>query len=161
MTDDGLTLPSRVRVVVLVSRFFPPTSRALDYARAVQGASVEALTVQVDPEETRRLIAAWSEERIDIPLTAIECSGDLVEPVVERLADLRRDHPRDLLAVFIPQYVVGHWWEHLLHHRGAQRLRRRLRHLDGVTVTTVPWQLSSARPKATQTLGVPAEAMGA
>jgi hypothetical protein len=28
--------------------------------------------------------------------------------------------------VYIPEYVVGHWWEHLLHNQSAFRLKGRL-----------------------------------
>jgi hypothetical protein len=46
--------------------------------------------------------------------------------------------------VFIPEYVVGHWWEHLLHNQSAFRLKARLLFRGGVMVTSVPWQLGSA-----------------
>ena len=56
----------------------------------------------------------------------------------------RKDHPRDIVTVFIPEYVVGHWWEHLLHNQSALRLKGRLLFTPGVMVTSVPWQLSSS-----------------
>ena len=46
--------------------------------------------------------------------------------------------------MFIPEYVVGHWWEHLLHNQSALRLKARLLFRSGVMVTSVPWQLRSA-----------------
>ena len=49
-----------------------------------------------------------------------------------------------MVAVFIPEYVVGHWWEHLLHNQSALRLKTRLLFRPGVMVTNVPWQLGSA-----------------
>ena len=52
--------------------------------------------------------------------------------------------PRDVVAVFIPEYVVGHWWEQLLHNQSALRLKARLLFQPGVMVTNVPWQLGSA-----------------
>jgi hypothetical protein len=45
--------------------------------------------------------------------------------------------------VFVPEYVVGHWWEELLHNQSALRLKLRLRLLGNVMVTSVPYQLSS------------------
>ncbi|MEV0437245.1 hypothetical protein, partial [Nocardia sp. NPDC050413] len=33
--------------------------------------------------------------------------------------------PRDVVTVFIPEYVVGHWWEQVLHNQSALRLARR------------------------------------
>jgi hypothetical protein len=46
--------------------------------------------------------------------------------------------------VLIPEYVVGHWWEHLLHNQSALRLKGRLLFTPGVMVTSVPWQLASS-----------------
>lgn len=46
--------------------------------------------------------------------------------------------------VFVPQYVVGHWWENALHNQSALRLRARLQFQPGVMITTVPWQLESS-----------------
>ena len=46
--------------------------------------------------------------------------------------------------MFVPEYVVGHWWEHLLHNQSALRLKARLLFRSGVMVTSVPWQLRSA-----------------
>ena len=52
--------------------------------------------------------------------------------------------PQAGIAVFIPEYVVGHWWEALLHNQSALRLKARLLFQPGVMVINVPWQLGSA-----------------
>jgi amino acid transporter len=72
-------------------------------------------------------------------------------PVLEYVAALRRDHPRDLVVVYLPEYVVGHWWEHLLHNQSALRLKARLLFQRGVMVTNVPWQLASSRAHEQET----------
>jgi hypothetical protein len=46
--------------------------------------------------------------------------------------------------VFIPEYVVGHWWEQLLHNQSALRLKGRLLFIPGVMVVSVPYQLASS-----------------
>jgi hypothetical protein len=46
--------------------------------------------------------------------------------------------------VFIPEYVVGRWWEQLLHNQSALRLKGRLLFVPGVMVTSVPYQLESS-----------------
>jgi hypothetical protein len=60
------------------------------------------------------------------------------------IKDLRNERPKDVVSVFIPEYVVGHWWEHLLHNQQALRLKGRLLFQQGVMVTSVPWQLDSS-----------------
>ena len=57
---------------------------------------------------------------------------------------IRRESPRDVVSVFVPEYVVGHWWEHLLHNQSALRLKARMLFQPGVMLTSVPWQLGSA-----------------
>jgi hypothetical protein len=68
----------------------------------------------------------------------------MVRPVVDYIHRIRRESPRDVVTVFIPEYVVGRWWEHLLHNQSALRLKARLLFEPGVMVTSVPWQLRSA-----------------
>jgi hypothetical protein len=46
--------------------------------------------------------------------------------------------------VFIPEYIVGHWWEHLLHNQSALRLKARLLFTPGVMVANVPYHLTSS-----------------
>jgi hypothetical protein len=52
------------------------------------------------------------------------------------------------VTVFIPEYVVGRWWEHLLHNPSALRLKARLLFTPGVMVVSVPWQLQSSAEAA-------------
>src|SRR5262249_7379928 len=56
----------------------------------------------------------------------------------------RRESPRDVVTVYIPEYVLGHWWEQILHNQSALRLKARLLLLPGVVVASVPYQLRSA-----------------
>ena len=69
---------------------------------------------------------------------------EITRPILDYVRELRRDHPQDLVTVFIPEYVVGHWWEQLLHNQSALRLKSRLLFTPGVMVTSVPWQLKSS-----------------
>ncbi|MHC1403564.1 DNA-binding protein, partial [Mycobacterium avium subsp. paratuberculosis] len=59
------------------------------------------------------------------------------------------ESPRTVVTVFIPEYVVGHWWEQVLHNQSALRLKGRLLFTPGVMVTSVPWQLSSSERRKT------------
>jgi hypothetical protein len=64
--------------------------------------------------------------------------------VLEYVRDIRRKSPRDVVTVFIPEYVGGHWWEQLLHNQSALRLKSRLLFQPGVMVTSVAYQLRSS-----------------
>ena len=142
----GLLLPARNHVVVLVSKVHKPTLRALAYARATRPDTLTALTVNVDDTETRALLAEWVKHDLPVKLTVLESPfREVTTPVVEYVRQLRRNRPGDVVTVFVPEYVVGHWWEHLLHNQSALRLKTRLRFQPGVMVTSVPWQLASSQ----------------
>ena len=141
----GVNLPSRVHAVVLVSRLHAPTLQALAYARATRPSSLVALTAQTSPEETRALRREWADRDIPVDLVVLDSPyRDVTGPILDYIAHIRRASPRDVVAVFIPEYVVGHWWEHLLHNQSALRLKARLLFRPGVMVISVPWQLRSA-----------------
>ncbi len=138
-------LPSRVHAIVLVAKIHKPTLRALAYARATRPSILEALTVDVDPDETRALQAEWDRRDIPVPLKALDSPfREITRPVVDYVKSIRSGNPRDLVVVYIPQYVVGHWWEQILHNQSALRLRTRLLFTPGVMVSSVPWQLASS-----------------
>ncbi|TFV65951.1 UNVERIFIED_ORG: APC family permease [Bacillus sp. AZ43] len=138
-------LPSKVHAVVLVSKVHKPTLRALAFAKATRPDALTALTVNVDDADTRQLQADWERFDIPVPLTVVESPyREITRPVVDFVKGIRRDSPRELVVVFVPQYVVGHWWENALHNQSALRLRARLQFQPGVMITTVPWQLESS-----------------
>ena len=141
----GVPLPSRIRGIVPVSRLHEPTLRALAFARATRPHTLEAVTVQVDARDTQDLVREWEERRIPVPLTVLESPyREMTRPLLEHVVALRRESPRDVVCVFIPEYVVGHWWEQVLHNQSALRLKGRLLFQPGVMVTSVPWQLLSS-----------------
>jgi amino acid transporter len=141
----GVTLPARIIGIVLVSRLHTPTLRALAFARATRPTSLTAVTVRTNPEETERLLREWAKREVPVPLTVLDSPyRDVTRPVLDYVKEIRLESPRDVVSVFIPEYVVGHWWEQLLHNQSALRLKARLLFQPGVMVTNVPWQLGSA-----------------
>jgi amino acid transporter len=141
----GVILPSRIHAVVPVVKINEPTLRTLAFARAIHPDDLTAVTVRVDPAETDRLFAEWVRRDIPVPLTVIESPfREITEPLLDHVRSIRRRSPRDVVCVFVPEYVVGHWWEALLHNQTALRLKARLLFQPGVMVTSVPWQLASS-----------------
>lgn len=143
-TDD-VVRPSRVHSIVLVSKLHRPTLRALSYAKLMRSDTLEALSVNVDPEETRALKEEWDRRAIDVPLKVLDSPyREITRPIIEYVKNLRHESPREAVSVIIPEYVVGHWYEHLLHNQSALRLKGRLLFTPGVMVTSVPYQLESS-----------------
>ncbi|MGW6917650.1 APC family permease [Kitasatospora sp. NPDC054939] len=154
---DDVVLPTRVHAIVLVSKLHKPALRALAYARLARAHTLEAVTVNVDPSDTAALRREWDERGIEVPLKVLDSPfREITGPVLEYVKNLRRSSPRDVVSVYIPEYVVGHWYEHLLHNQSALRLKGRLLFKPGVMVTSVPWQLeSSARRKPQKAWSAP------
>jgi len=150
-------LPSRVHAVVLASTLHEPTLRAVAFARATRPSTLTALTVQVDEDETEALCAAWADAEIPVTLTVVGSPfRDITTPIVDYLQRIRLESPRDLVAVYLPEYVVSHWWEELLHNQSALRLKLRLRLMGNVMLTSVPYVLDGADdPKNTDDDGEP------
>nr|WP_231628193.1 APC family permease [Streptomyces sp. Z38] len=143
--SEDTVRPSRVHSVVLVSKVHRPALRALAYAKLLRSDTLEALTVNVDAEETRALREEWERRGIDVPLKVLDSPyREVTRPVIEYVKSLRAQSPRDVVSVIIPEYVVGHWYEHFLHNQSALRLKGRLLFTPGVMVTSVPYQLESS-----------------
>ncbi|MGB8382811.1 MAG: APC family permease [Dermatophilaceae bacterium] len=138
-------LPSRVHAIVLLSKLHKPAVRALAYARATRPSYLEALTVEVDPEDTKSLREEWVRRQVPVPLKIIASPyREITRPIIDYVKSLRSGNPRDLVIVYVPEYVVGHWYEQILHNQSALRLRVRLHFIPGVMVASVPWQLRSS-----------------
>jgi amino acid transporter len=143
-------LPSRNHAVVLVSRLHLPTLRAISYARATRPSTLTAVTINLDDADVDQLVTQWKRHDIPVELVVLDSPyREITRPLLRYIHDLHRGSPRDVVTVFIPEYVVGRWWEQLLHNQSALRLKARLLFEPGVMVTSVPWQLRStvdARP---------------
>jgi amino acid transporter len=140
-----IVLPSRNHAVVLVSTMQLPTLRALAYARATRPDVLEALSVDVNEVETRKLTAEWEASDVTTPLKVLASPyREITGPIIDYIRRINREAPRTVITVFIPEYVVGHWWESLLHNQSALRLKTRLRFMPNVVVASVPWQLNSS-----------------
>jgi amino acid transporter len=158
--DEDMVLPSRNHAVVLVSKLHLPTLRALAYARATRPDTLEAITVSVDDAETRELVHKWEDSDISVPLKVVASPyREITRPILDYVKRVTKEAPRTVVTVFIPEYVVGHWWEQILHNQSALRLKGRLLFEPNVMVTSVPWQLnSSERLKTLQPQSAPGDA---
>ncbi|WP_367280136.1 APC family permease [Nocardioides sp.] len=143
--EEDKVLPTRVHAIVLVSKLHKPTLRALAFAKATRPNVLEGVYVATDHKATSALMAEWDERRLDVPLKVLHSPyRELVRPILEYASAIRRANPRGVVAVYIPEYVVGRWWEQLLHNQTALRLKGRLLFTPGVMVISVPYQLRSS-----------------
>lgn len=139
---DVAALPSRVHAIVYVERVRRPAVRALSYARAGRPSTIEALTVNNDRAALDVVKKRWYALGIPVPLSVIDSPyRDTVEAVVSYIRRRRKKSPRDILVVYLPEFLVKHWWQRILHRRTVRRLKQALLHEPGVMTATVPWAM--------------------
>lgn len=143
--EDARALPARVHALILVSTVHRPTLRALAYARASRPSTLQAVVVDLAAERTEELLEEWGRLQVEVPVTVLASPyREMTAPLIRHLRALRRTSPRDLVVVYIPEYVVAPGWHALLHNRTAARIKQRLHREPGVMVASVPWQLQEA-----------------
>ena len=131
--------------LILVNRLQKPVAKALDYALAAKHEKTFALHVSVSPEETARLREQWAAHDIPVPLVVIDSPyRSFASPVSTFIRKYRAEHGSSVVTVYLPQYIVGHWWETILHNRRARRIANQLMLIHGVSITLVPWLLDSS-----------------
>ncbi len=142
-------LPSRVHAIVLVAHLNRTSLRAVTYARAANPNVLEGVTVDVDAVSTRRLMDDWDAYDVPVPLRVLDSPyREITRPVLEYVRGIQRASPRDVVAVYVPEYVVRRWWERLLHNTSTTTLVQRLSMMRGVMITRVPWQTADEDPTA-------------
>ena len=132
--------------VVLVGTMQKPTLKALDYAIAARHESIEAVHINIDDHASEQLSLRWDEMNIQVPLRIVPSPyRDISMPLIKYIKARRADFGSEVVTVYTPQYIVGHWWENLLHNHKARRIRQKLMLVHGVTIALVPWLLDSSR----------------
>jgi hypothetical protein len=131
--------------IILVSRLQKPVAKAVDYALAAKHDKTIAVHIAVSPEDAERVRAEWEEHGMPVPLVVVESPyRAYANPVVEFIKAYREKYGPAVVTVYLPQYIVGHWWESLLHNRRARRIAQQLMLVHGVSITLVPWLLDSS-----------------
>jgi amino acid transporter len=145
--------PERSVVVIPIAAVHDATVRAVNYARSLNPAAVEAIYLVSDPEETESVIRGWYERELDVPLVMVEAPfRDLDEPL---LAEVRRHTVRGdtIVTVVLPELIPAHWWENALHNQTAFAIKRLLLFEPDVVVTSVPFHLRDPEVTPESALG--------
>ena len=131
--------------VVLVGKLQKPVLKALDYAIAARHESIEAVHVSIDEAETQTLREQWLEQNIEVPLRVIESPyRDISLPLIKYIRSRREAQGSEVVTIYTPLFIVGHWWEALLHNHKGRRIRHKLMLVHGVVIALVPWLLDSS-----------------
>jgi amino acid transporter len=139
--------PEEVRdlIIVPVEGLDLVTMRTLAYAASLRQPLL-ALHISPTEEEVERFLNYWDTWGDHLPVeVVVSPHRAIVAPMVNYIWSLHRQRPDLTLTVILPEIVVRHWWQNILHDQTAPRLRRALRPLPKIVVTTVPFHLPSER----------------
>jgi amino acid transporter len=128
----------RQRVVVPVPGLTRAVVQAIAFGRTLSN-DVRAVFVTDDVEEGERLRVRFQRQLPGVPLVIVESPyRQLVRPLVTYLNVMEHD-PDTVTIVVVPEFVLRHWWERILHNRTAERLRRALIGRPDTVVALVPY----------------------
>src|SRR5207253_10580362 len=132
-------------VVGLVGRSHRGVLKALSYAQSLRPQHLVAVYVSFEDEDREELEKQWRQFAIDVPLEIVYSPyRELIGPVERYIDELDDRWDNDTVTVVIPEFVVGKWYEHLLHNQSALFLKGKLLFRQGIVVTSVPYHLPHA-----------------
>jgi amino acid transporter len=140
------------RLIVPIAGLDVVSVQSLAYARSISR-HVTAVHVAIDIGDANKVRAEWSEwqkqlhEDEETHLIVIESPyRSLNRPLLAYIDTVHELFPDDTVTVILPEFVVTHWWEHLLHNQTALRLKAALLFRPGIVVTNIPQHLP-VRPR--------------
>jgi amino acid transporter len=138
-------------VVIPVDRWSRITEKGLRFALML---SKEVRAVHVDCEEDEESVCNMWEANVAAPLRAANMIVPelvllhspfrfVIQPVVDYVLDLERQNEDRQVAVLVPELVVSHWYQNLLHNQRANLLKLMLlvRGNQRILVINIPWYL--------------------
>jgi amino acid transporter len=134
-------------VVVLIGSVNRGVLSAVAYARSMRPDRLVAISVVNSPEEEQQIVDAWEAFELPVELrTVFSPFRDLTQPILDVIDELDAERPDDVVTVVIPEFVVEHWWDAVLHNQSAVMLRTKLRQRPNTAITLIPVQVGHERP---------------
>jgi hypothetical protein len=138
-------------VVIPMARWDRITEKAMRFGMLL---SKEIKVVNVDCDEGEQALCTVWEEKVLMPirkeglaepeLVTLNSTFRLViGPLIDYIFELEHQNPGRKIAVLLPELVVRHWWENLLHNQRVQLLKLilLLRGNQRIIVVNIPWYL--------------------
>ena len=137
----GTPLPEIVHTVVVLvgNRIHAGVLEALAYGKSLRPHYLHALHVSFDAAEGEQMQENWAAYGFDITLDIVGSPyRELTRPVLQYIEELDERWGHDVVTVVVPEFVVHHWWDQLLHNQSALLLKGRLLFRKGTVVTSIP-----------------------
>jgi hypothetical protein len=138
-------------VVIPMARWDRVTEKALRFGMLL---SKEIKVVNVDCDDGEEALCAVWDERVVAPIRTAQLAEPelitlhssfrlVIGPLIDYIFELENQNPGRKIAVLLPELVVKHWWENLLHNQRVQLLKLilLLRGNQRLVVVNIPWYL--------------------
>jgi len=136
------TTPHGHIVIVPIGGVHRAVIEALRYASAL-AKDVRAVYVNVNPDSLVQLKKDWPTWGSHVKLVVLQSPfRSMTEPLLDYIDRMEKEHPDDYITVVLPEFVVKHWWHHLLHNQSALTLKAALLFRPRVVTTSVPFHLT-------------------
>jgi amino acid transporter len=140
-------------VVIPVDRWSKITEKGMRFALML---SSEICAVHVDCEEDEESICRMWETNVAGPLRAAGLAAPelvllhspyrfVIQPLVDYVLEVERKNEHRQVAVLVPELVVSHWYQNLLHNQRASVLKFMLlvKGNQRVLVINIPWYMEA------------------
>ena len=138
-------------VVVPVARWDKISEKALRFAlvmsHEVKVVNVESDSEPLDRDVWERMVMKPIRDHGGMPepeLVSVSSNfRTILGPLMDYILQLEDDNPGRKVAILLPELVVRHWWENLLHNQRVQLLKLLLllRGNQRIVVVNIPWYL--------------------
>ena len=137
-------------IVIPVARWDRISEKAIRFGM-VMGREIKIVNVQTENDDgfdqiwERNVMEPLRVQHNLVPeLVKVESNyRTVISPLMDYILQLEKDNPSRKVAVLLPELVVRHWWENLLHNQRVQLLKLLLlvRGNQRIIVVNIPWYL--------------------
>jgi hypothetical protein len=117
------------------------TLESLRYALSISS-NVTVIHISDSPEDSERfdkkLRSWWPGAHLVLIQSPFRY---VVSPTLAYIDSLHDSAPDEIVTVVIPEFIVKHWWQQILHNQTALRLKTSLLFRKHIAVTNVPYHL--------------------
>ena len=139
-------------VIIPLDRWSRISEKGLRFALSMS-ANVIAVHVETSDSDTKSICDDW-ERKVAAPLRAagrpvpqlVNLKSPyrfVLSPVLDFILEKEKDPRTKQIAVLVPELVVKHWWENMLHNQRANLLKLMLlvKGNQNILVINIPWYL--------------------
>ena len=133
--------PRPLHTIVLIDNLHAASIRVINFAMSL-GQPWTAVHISIDPQRTADLQLKWAARMGETPLVVLPSPyRSLTQPLVVYVQQIRKEDPDAYIHLILGGLITESFWEQGLHQNSTVAFRTAFRHLDGVSITNVPYQL--------------------